>query len=199
MIGCRYDTLVGGDFNCVENVETDTRKAEDEEGYGNAHGPKLRSAINEMEMGLIDAYNLVNGNAREGFTRLSGTIHTRIDKIYTPITCSNINWQTIGPHPALFTGKGASDHLPVLGTFEIVGYKSGRTYNVCIDNELFDSEEVRKVVSHLWKSHTNLETPDEDIDDAWGNAKRAVATYLLWATRQGKEHLAITRASPVTH
>ena len=33
-----------------------------------------------------------------------------------PMTCSNINWQKIVPHPALFTWKGAFDHLP--GTFE---------------------------------------------------------------------------------
>eukprot|EP00967_Tisochrysis_lutea_P154198 scaffold305801_cov35-Tisochrysis_lutea.AAC.1 len=49
-------------------------------------------------------------------------------------------------------------------------------------------------LSTLRRSHTNSETPDEDVDDAWGNAKRAVATYLLWATRQGKEHQAITKA-----
>ena len=89
-------------------------------------------------MGLIDAYNLVNGKRQHQrrFTRLSGTVHTRIDRIYSPIVGSNINWQKIGPHPALFTGKGASDHLPVMGTFEVVGHKPGRTYDVRINSEL---------------------------------------------------------------
>jgi len=50
------------------------------------------------------------------------------------------------------------------------------------------------VVTHLWKSHIKPETPDEDIDDAWSNAKRAVATYLLWATRQSRERQEIARA-----
>eukprot|EP00967_Tisochrysis_lutea_P004433 scaffold5224_cov31-Tisochrysis_lutea.AAC.1 len=66
------------------------------------------------------------GLTRGGYTRLSGTVHTRIDRIYTPIAFSNINWQKIGPHSTLFTGRGASNHLPVLGTFDIVGYKSAK-------------------------------------------------------------------------
>eukprot|EP00967_Tisochrysis_lutea_P015757 scaffold17768_cov31-Tisochrysis_lutea.AAC.6 len=38
------------------------------------------------------------------------------------------------------------------------------------------------------------QNPDEDVDDAWGNAKRVVAIYLLWATRQSKEHQEIAKA-----
>eukprot|EP00967_Tisochrysis_lutea_P149361 scaffold286975_cov39-Tisochrysis_lutea.AAC.1 len=57
-----YDTLLGGDFNCVENVETDTRKQEGQERrIRKRPRPQiLRSTMNEI--GLIDAYNLVNGS-----------------------------------------------------------------------------------------------------------------------------------------
>eukprot|EP00967_Tisochrysis_lutea_P153026 scaffold301117_cov30-Tisochrysis_lutea.AAC.1 len=52
-------------------------------------------------------------------------------------------------HPHATPRAGASDHLPVIGTFEVVGYKSGRMYDVRMNSEMFDSQEVRKVVSHL--------------------------------------------------
>ena len=76
----------------------------------------------------------------------------------------------------------------------MVGYKTGRTYDIRVDSELFAVEDTRRVVTHLWKSHINPETPEENVDDAWSSAKRAVATYLLRATRQGKEHQKIARA-----
>ena len=137
---------------------TDTKKQANQEGYGNTHGIRLRRAMNEI--GLIDAYNLVNGNKPGGFTRLSGTVHTRIDRIYTPAICSNINWQTIGPHPTLFTGKGASDHLPVIGTFEMVGYKTGRTYDIRVDSELFAADRRR----HPKGGDTSMEKPHQPGD-----------------------------------
>eukprot|EP00967_Tisochrysis_lutea_P139830 scaffold254512_cov41-Tisochrysis_lutea.AAC.1 len=75
MIGSEDDTLLlRGDFNCVENIETNTITTGDHEGYGNAHGPRLKAVLNTM--GLTDAHTLVNGQTRSGFTRLSGTVHT---------------------------------------------------------------------------------------------------------------------------
>ena len=150
--------------------------------YITAHGLKQKTAMNGL--GLTNAYNLVNGRVRTGFTRLSGTVHTRIDGIYTPTSCSNVNWQKLGPHSALFTGKGDSDHLPVIGTFEIAGHRSGRTYDVRINSELFDSQDVSKVISHLWRSHIRPETPDSEVEETWLYAQRAAATYLLWATKK---------------
>ena len=73
-LGRDQDSLIGGDFNCVEDVEIDTKSDEDKSTYGNAHGLRWRTAINTM--GYIDAHRLVNGFTCSGFTRLSGTTHT---------------------------------------------------------------------------------------------------------------------------
>jgi len=51
------------------------------------------------------------------------------------------------------------------------------------------------VINRLWTGHITAETPDERLEEAWANAKKAVATYLLWATRQGEEHKAIAKAT----
>ena len=122
--------------------------------------------------------------------------HTRIDRIYTPLMQSNINWQRIGPHPALFTGKGALDHLPLLGRLEYVGYKTGRVYDIKIQSQsdLMEDEDIRRIFNHVWRGHITADTPDDNLDEAWTNAKRAVATYLLWATRQGEEQKALSKA-----
>eukprot|EP00967_Tisochrysis_lutea_P031570 scaffold37242_cov43-Tisochrysis_lutea.AAC.1 len=50
---------MGGDFNCVEDVELDTKTESTQSTYGNAQGPKLRAAINAM--GYTNAHRLVNG------------------------------------------------------------------------------------------------------------------------------------------
>eukprot|EP00967_Tisochrysis_lutea_P031569 scaffold37240_cov39-Tisochrysis_lutea.AAC.1 len=183
---------MGGDFNCVEDVELDTRAKMGRSTYGNTHGPKLRAAINTM--GYVDAHRLVNGPTQSGFTRLSGSIHTRIDRLYTPMTQSRINWQRVGPHPTLFTGKGASDHLPLIGSFEFVGYNEGRVYDIRINGDLLEEEDTQRVLNHLWNGHITADTPDDKLEEAWANAKKAVATYLLWATRQGEDHKTITKA-----
>ena len=96
----------------------------------------------------------------------------------------------------LLGGKGASDHLPLLGRFvEHIGYKAGRVYDIKIQSDLMEDEDVRRIINHLWRGHITADTPDDNLDEAWTNGKRAaVATYLLWATRQGEDQKALSKA-----
>eukprot|EP00967_Tisochrysis_lutea_P079183 scaffold108202_cov36-Tisochrysis_lutea.AAC.1 len=70
-----------------------------------------------------------------------------------------------------------------------------RTYSCWRSTDLLDEEDTRGVINRLWTGHITAETPDERLEEAWANAKKAVATYLLWATRQGEEHKAIAKAT----
>ena len=145
------------------------------------------------EKGFIDAHLLINGHRKGGFTRLANTIHTRIDRIYSPNARSTIAWQTLGPHPALFTGKGSSDHLPLLGTFDLIGHNPERKYDIRINLDLMEDKRIRATISYLWKANINADTPDDQLGDAWYKAKMAVASYLLWLTKNEEE------PSPTTH
>lgn len=42
----------------------------------------------------------------------------------------------MGPSPDLFTGKAASDHLPLLAAFETPSYNPNRNYDLPIDAEM---------------------------------------------------------------
>eukprot|EP00967_Tisochrysis_lutea_P025156 scaffold28961_cov35-Tisochrysis_lutea.AAC.1 len=79
-------------------------------------------------MGYIDAHRLVNGPTHGGL-RIHETIgihiHTRIDRLYTPMTHSRINWQRVDPHLALFTAW--TDRLLVA----LAGRATGRRSRYC--------------------------------------------------------------------
>jgi endonuclease/exonuclease/phosphatase family metal-dependent hydrolase len=109
-------SIVGGDFNCVDQVLRDTKSAEGT--YTNLHSRKWREAATER--GLIDIYPFLNNDAKEGFTRLTATVHTRIDRTYGPTSNTSWRWTSASPNPALFTGQAASDHLPVVVTVEAI-------------------------------------------------------------------------------
>jgi hypothetical protein len=87
--------IVGGDFNCVENVNLDVRyPAQGGSTYANASGQTLARLI--AESGMIDSYRLVYGDAKTGYSRMAHTIHTRIDCIYTQAHNSVWRWQKDG-------------------------------------------------------------------------------------------------------
>jgi exonuclease III len=76
----KNNSIIGGDFNCVDQVQRDTRSAEGTDT--NLQYRKWREIA--AKRGLTDIYPFLNDNARGGFTRLTATVHTRIDRIYGP-------------------------------------------------------------------------------------------------------------------
>eukprot|EP00962_Isochrysis_galbana_P027445 scaffold8629_cov114-Isochrysis_galbana.AAC.9 len=50
------------------------------------------------DCGMIDAFRLVHGDTRAGYSRLAHTIDTRIDRIYTQAHASVWRWHVGTPH-----------------------------------------------------------------------------------------------------
>jgi hypothetical protein len=71
---------VGGDFNCVDQINRDALSAAGT--YTSLHFKKWREAA--AKRGLKDIYPFLANDAPGGFTRLTSTVHTRIDRIYGP-------------------------------------------------------------------------------------------------------------------
>jgi hypothetical protein len=104
----KNNSIIEEDFNCVDQVQRDTRSAEGT--YTNLHYRKWREITAKRR--LTDIYPFLNDNARGGFTRLTATVHTRTDRIYGPTINTSWRWIEATPDPSLFTGQAASDNLP---------------------------------------------------------------------------------------
>jgi len=83
-----YVLLIPGDFNCVDQLHRDTLSANGT--YANLHNKKWREIA--AKRGLIDIYPFLTNDAPGGFTRLTATVHTRIDRIYGPT--ENTSWRS---------------------------------------------------------------------------------------------------------
>jgi len=110
----KHNAIVGGDFNCVDQLHRDTLSASGT--YANLHNKKWREIA--AKRGLIDIYPFLTNDAPGGFTRLTATVHTRIDRIYGPTENTSWRWIAAAAEPTIFTGKAASDHLPMVVALE---------------------------------------------------------------------------------
>eukprot|EP00962_Isochrysis_galbana_P001284 scaffold327_cov166-Isochrysis_galbana.AAC.1 len=78
-------------------------------------GPTIQLIL-PHKRGLTDIYPFLTNDAPGGFTRLTATVHTRIDRIYGPTENTSWRWIAAAAEPTIFTGKAASDHLPMVGS-----------------------------------------------------------------------------------
>jgi exonuclease III len=98
----KSQAITGGDFNCVESTELDIKHREGGGiTYANASGKTLSRLV--VDCGMIDAYRLVHGETKDGYSRLAHTAHTRIDRIYTQAYDSEWRWRSITTSPTIFT------------------------------------------------------------------------------------------------
>jgi exonuclease III len=144
----KNNSIVGGDFNCVNQVQRDTRSAEGT--YTNLHYGKWREIA--AKRGLTDIYPFLNDNARGGFTRLTATVHTRIDRIYGPTINTSWRWIEAAPDPSLFTGQAASDHLPVVVKIEGIEERPPTKAEATIKPTTPQLPNIRAAIHHIWRS-----------------------------------------------
>jgi len=172
--------IIGGDFNCVENVDLDVRyPAEGSSTYANASGQTLARVI--AESGLIDSYRLVHGDAKSGYSRLAHTIHTRIDRIYTKAHGSVWRWQKIHSPPDIFTGNAHSDHLPVIARVTLTKERPPSATEAKINPVIFDNPNTRYITELIWNKEIGKYPPQEHGHaKGWEAAKSAVANYLTY-------------------
>jgi hypothetical protein len=134
---------------------------------------------------MIDAYRLVHGETKNGYSRLAHTVHTRIDRIYTQAYDSEWRWQSITAPPTLFTGKAQSDHLPVVAEIGLAKERPPSEVEAKINPAIFDNPNIRYITSLIWKKQIE-KYPQEKHGHAKGceAAKSAVATYLHYETNE---------------
>jgi exonuclease III len=148
----KNQAITGGDFKCVESTDLDVRyPAEGGRGmtYANASGKSLARLV--ADSGMIDAYRLVHGETKDGYSRLAHTVHTRIDRIYTQAYDSKWRWQSITASPTLFTGKANSDHLPVVAKTALAKERPPSEVEAKINSAIFDNPNIRYITSLIWK------------------------------------------------
>eukprot|EP00967_Tisochrysis_lutea_P122505 scaffold202796_cov27-Tisochrysis_lutea.AAC.1 len=115
---------------------------------------------------------------------MAASIHTRIDRIYHSKDSDAFQWQRHGPSPDLFSGKAASDHLPVLAKFEIPGYKPGRHFDEPIDLGIIHEKGAMKTVELLLQRATRKMDEGEDPESIWEDTKGHIATFLREETKE---------------
>ena len=115
--GCiSTDTIVGGDWNCVPDASIDVHS------LGNSAYPNIGAAALEKVLthqGLTDLYRLVHGRNRS-YSRHGATVNTRLDRIYARRYNSQWRWTQVEHDATMFRTEWASDHFPVVATFETV-------------------------------------------------------------------------------
>jgi hypothetical protein len=152
--------IVGGDFNCVENVNLDVRyPAQGGSTYANASGQTLARLI--AESGMIFSYRLVHGDAKTGYSRMAHTIHTRIDRIYTQAHNSAWRWQKVHSPPDTFTGNAASDHLPVIARVALAKERPPSATEAKINPAILENFNTRLSTKFLWTKQFEKFPPQE--------------------------------------
>jgi exonuclease III len=190
----KENAITGGDFNCVEDPDTDIRYPPQRGStYANAGGKSLSRVM--ASSGMIDAYRLIHSDAKGGYTRLAHTVHTRIDRIYTKAHDSTWRWQQLGSPPTTFTGKAHSDHLPVIARLALAKERPPSETEAKIDPSIFDLPNIRTITTLIWNSQ-KAKYPHATHGHAkgWTEAKAAVAAFLLWESKeQRKKNTPTTR------
>ena len=73
--------IIAMDANSVPDVAIDVcYKDKPPQCYGNSHAAKLEATLGQA--GLLDMHRELNGPTAQGFTRVTSTLATRIDRIY---------------------------------------------------------------------------------------------------------------------
>ena len=107
---------------------------------------------------------------------------TRIDRLYhSKSSDSNSHSNGTNWDPALaylFTGKAASDHLPLLAAFETPSYNPNRIYDQPIDAEIIREVGAIRVVELLLRRAKENAEAGGDLADEWASAKAHIATFL---------------------
>eukprot|EP00962_Isochrysis_galbana_P040532 scaffold14707_cov129-Isochrysis_galbana.AAC.1 len=110
----------------------------------------------------------------------ANTIHTRIDRIYSQLYNSPWHCNTVKEDPTLYTGSAASDHLPVVATFDTPGARAPSKHDAKIDTNMFRTKSIRSGVQLIW-DNTYAQLPPEVHGHAlpWMQAKATTAQFLL--------------------
>ena len=174
--------IIGGDFNCVENITFDTLK-EDGGIYQNHHGGVVTTMMRRKK--LSDVFRKIHGNTARAYTRESATVRTRLDRIYAQDQNSQIVW-----HSHELDNEHAkrinSDHVPVIVEAAQLGEPKSRkaTSKSRINTDiLYEQETRREVLRILTKLKKNFKNCDRETGKfIWETFKEHAYEYLITET-----------------
>ena len=103
-------SIIGGDFNCVENPIFDVVK-ENGGTYQNKHAGLMKTVMRKKQ--TSDVFYKIHGNRARAYTRETSEIRTRLDRIYAKDTNSQLVWHS---HKLdhTYVNYVDSDHIPVV-------------------------------------------------------------------------------------
>ena len=103
-------SIIGGDFNCVENPIFDVIK-ENGGTYQNKHAGLMKTVMRKKQ--VSDIFYKIHGDRARAYTRETSEIRTRLDRIYAKDTNSQLVWHS---HKLdhTYVNFVDSDHIPVV-------------------------------------------------------------------------------------
>ena len=134
------NSIVMGDFNCVENEQLDVRYAEDNGTvYDNAHHGLLMMLLARAKLGNV--FRKVHGPTATCYTRECKTVRTRLDRIYSTEYSSDIVWHSHNLDDK-YAKNITTDHEPVVAEMALLGEDRASKAKLRINKELFEDKDT---------------------------------------------------------
>ena len=139
-------SIIGGDFNCVENPIFDVVK-ENGGTYQNKHAGLMKTVMRKKQ--TSDVFYKIHGNRARAYTRETSEIRTRLDRIYAKDTNSQLVWHS---HKLdhTYVNYVDSDHIPVVVEAGPLGEsKSKKAGKSRINTEILYTQDARREISKI--------------------------------------------------
>jgi exonuclease III len=151
-------TYVGMDANCVADPRIDVSYPEHSYTvYSNTHAPALENLM--ASTGLHDAFRFMNGNT-PSYTRACATVHTRIDRLFSPAVQTDHEWTHVRVDASLGKAGWKSDHRAIVGTLAHTGSPEPPPRRVTIDPTIYETSEAQFAVAAMKEAVYATYPPD---------------------------------------
>jgi exonuclease III len=169
----KRESIVGGDFNCVTSSNLDVAHYNNQTVYANTGGREWAALT--AHLGLVDTHRQFHGNKRGGYTRITPTVATRIDRLYASKYNTHWRWTHVAPDDTLLP-INTTDHLPLVAKVETAPPRPPSEHEMKIDVSLYEENWVRGLVTKTWIS-LEAERPQDQFGagEAYSHAKQGVA------------------------
>ena len=181
------NSIVLGDFNCVENTLLDVRYPEGSNSkYANQHSGLLMHVM--AKAGLGDVFRKVHGNTARAYTRNGSSVRTRLDRIYAKEYSSGRVWHT---HwlDATYAKWIKTDHVPVVAEMSLLGKSKSNPNSARINKELYEDpmirDKIKEIVEETKKRHSKA-GQDQAIH-IWEEIKSEAHAMLMKETKERKK------------
>ena len=182
----KRESIVGGDFNCVTSSNLDVAHYNNQTVYANTGGREWAALT--AHLGLVDTHRQFHGNKRGGYTRITPTVATRIDRLYASKYNTHWRWTHVAPDDTLLP-INTTDHLPLVAKVETAPPRPPSEHEMKIDVSLYEENWVRGLVTKTWIS-LEAERPQDQFGagEAYSHAKQGVAKLLRDLTNKKRKN-----------